>query len=243
MSDRRRITVRVNGRKACARDRDAHDLADFLRHEIELTAPIRCEHGVCGACTVLVDEPFRALLLNAAVQAVGKEVRTGRGLATGVSSTSCSSVPGPARPAVRLLHVRHVDTLTEFLAAKADPTEEEVREAISETCAAAPAISRSSPAMQAARVMREVGRGKYSSFRASGRRSETRNPDRGTVRVLDSGSPLRGARNDGRLTHPSSFCARSPAGGRARWSSAPPHFRLGAAAARKGSISSRARHS
>jgi aerobic-type carbon monoxide dehydrogenase small subunit (CoxS/CutS family) len=57
-------------------------LSDFLRHELHLTGThVGCEHGVCGACTVLVDgEPTRSCLMLA-VQADGAEVTTVEGLA------------------------------------------------------------------------------------------------------------------------------------------------------------------
>ena len=59
-------------------------LADFLREKLALTGThLGCEHGVCGACTVLVDgEPVRACLMLA-VQAAGREVLTVEGLADG----------------------------------------------------------------------------------------------------------------------------------------------------------------
>src|SRR5512142_1413709 len=59
-------------------------LSDFLRHELRLTGThVGCEHGVCGACTVLVDdEPARACLMLA-VQADGACITTVEGLADG----------------------------------------------------------------------------------------------------------------------------------------------------------------
>src|ERR671932_449849 len=59
-------------------------LSDFLRHELRLTGThVGCEHGVCGACTVLVDgEPARSCLLLAA-QLDGAEVTTVEGLPAG----------------------------------------------------------------------------------------------------------------------------------------------------------------
>ncbi|WP_305849704.1 (2Fe-2S)-binding protein [Pseudonocardia sp. H11422] len=58
-------------------------LVDFLRHELGLTGThVGCEHGVCGACTILVDgQPMRSCLMLA-VQARGAEIRTVEGLAT-----------------------------------------------------------------------------------------------------------------------------------------------------------------
>jgi aerobic carbon-monoxide dehydrogenase small subunit len=79
-----RVGVNVNGTQY---DRLAEPrllLSDFLRHELGLTGThVGCEHGVCGACTVLLDgEPVRSCLLFA-VQADGREVSTVEGLASG----------------------------------------------------------------------------------------------------------------------------------------------------------------
>ncbi|MEQ9638768.1 MAG: (2Fe-2S)-binding protein [Alphaproteobacteria bacterium] len=79
-----RVAVIVNGQ---SREADAEPrllLADFLRHELGLTGThVGCEHGVCGACTVLVDgEPVRSCLMFA-VQADGKTIETVEGLADG----------------------------------------------------------------------------------------------------------------------------------------------------------------
>jgi aerobic-type carbon monoxide dehydrogenase small subunit (CoxS/CutS family) len=83
MPEKRTISVNVNGR---AYERSVEPrllLSDFLRHELHLTGThVGCEHGVCGACTVLVDdEPARACLMLA-VQADGARVTTVEGLAT-----------------------------------------------------------------------------------------------------------------------------------------------------------------
>jgi carbon-monoxide dehydrogenase small subunit len=76
------IELTVNGepRRGAAEPRKT--LADFLREDLRLTGThIGCEHGVCGACTVIVDgEPVRSCLMFA-VQASGHEVRTIEGLA------------------------------------------------------------------------------------------------------------------------------------------------------------------
>ena len=72
----------VNGRDYARRVEPRLLLSDFLRHELGLTGThVGCEHGVCGACTVLVDdEPARACLMLA-VQADGASVTTVEGLA------------------------------------------------------------------------------------------------------------------------------------------------------------------
>jgi len=76
------IAVRVNGEARSARAEARKTLADFLREDLHLTGThVGCEHGVCGACTVLLDgEPVRSCLLFA-VQARGSEVTTVEGLA------------------------------------------------------------------------------------------------------------------------------------------------------------------
>jgi aerobic-type carbon monoxide dehydrogenase small subunit (CoxS/CutS family) len=72
-----RIDMKVNGEAVAAEVEDRMTLADFLRDRLDLTGThLGCEHGVCGACTVLVDdEPVRACIMLAAAVA-GKEVRT-----------------------------------------------------------------------------------------------------------------------------------------------------------------------
>ena len=74
------IALTVNGVEREARSSRARLLADFLREELGLTGThVGCEHGVCGACTVLLDgEPVRSCLMLA-VQADGAEVDDGRG--------------------------------------------------------------------------------------------------------------------------------------------------------------------
>ena len=77
------FTLRVNGKDYAIRTPARRNLADALREDCGLTGThLGCEHGVCGACTVLVDgKPVRSCLMFA-VQAAGKEVRTVEGLAT-----------------------------------------------------------------------------------------------------------------------------------------------------------------
>jgi aerobic-type carbon monoxide dehydrogenase small subunit (CoxS/CutS family) len=72
-----RIDMKVNGEAVAAEVEDRMTLADFLRDRLDLTGThLGCEHGVCGACTVLVDdEPVRACITLAAAVA-GREVRT-----------------------------------------------------------------------------------------------------------------------------------------------------------------------
>ena len=82
MDTTRTITVTVNGTPYERTVSVRTSLADFIRHDIGLTGThVGCEHGVCGACTVLLDgEPVRACLLFA-VQADGHELTSVEGLA------------------------------------------------------------------------------------------------------------------------------------------------------------------
>ena len=76
------VSIAVNGRTYRRTIEPRLLLSDFIRHELGLTGThVGCEHGVCGACTVLVDgEPARACLMFA-VQAEGSEIMTVEGLA------------------------------------------------------------------------------------------------------------------------------------------------------------------
>jgi aerobic-type carbon monoxide dehydrogenase small subunit (CoxS/CutS family) len=108
-------------------------LADCLRHDLEQTGThVGCEHGVCGACTVLLDgEPVRSCLLFA-VSVDGQAVTTMEG---------CRAPDGGLGPVQRAFMQCHglqcgfctpgfVTTVTAFLREHPDPTAEEAREAI-----------------------------------------------------------------------------------------------------------------
>jgi len=84
VSDAREVALTVNGQPRRGRAEPRTTLVDFLREALRLTGThVGCEHGVCGACTVLVDgEPVRGCLLLA-VQADGARVETVEGLADG----------------------------------------------------------------------------------------------------------------------------------------------------------------
>jgi carbon-monoxide dehydrogenase small subunit len=110
-------------------------MSDFLRHEIGLTGThVGCEHGVCGACTILFDgQPVRSCLMFA-VQANGHEIRTVEGLAPAGTDEL-----HPLQQAFWEAHGLQCGfctpgflmTLTPFLEQNPDPTEQEIREAIS----------------------------------------------------------------------------------------------------------------
>ena len=83
MADKRSIELMVNGKRYQGAAEPRVILADFLRDELDLTGThLGCEHGVCGACTVLMDGQAVRSCLLLAVQAEGHEVQTVEGLAS-----------------------------------------------------------------------------------------------------------------------------------------------------------------
>jgi aerobic-type carbon monoxide dehydrogenase small subunit (CoxS/CutS family) len=81
---RRTVTVTVNGRRRSAETEVRTTLADFLRHRLGLTGThLGCEHGVCGACTIMFDGAAVRSCLMFAVQADGHDIETVEGLADG----------------------------------------------------------------------------------------------------------------------------------------------------------------
>ena len=134
MSERRTIAVTVNG-KPYRNDVPVRlTLADYLRHELGLTGThLGCEHGVCGACTVLLDGRSVRSCLMLAVQVDGHELLTVEGIAPSEDKLH------PLQEAFRDNHGLQcgfctpgmLTTLLEFLRDNPDPTEQEVRIAIS----------------------------------------------------------------------------------------------------------------
>jgi len=133
MPDLRKVTVTVNGKSYEREVESRLTLVDFIRHELLLTGThVGCEHGVCGACTVLLDGAAVRACLLLAVQANGKRIDTVEGLADGEKLN-------PLQEAFRDNHGLQCGfctpgmlmTLTEFLREQPNPTEGEVREAIS----------------------------------------------------------------------------------------------------------------
>jgi carbon-monoxide dehydrogenase small subunit len=134
MSALRSVSVTVNGKRYERQVEPRLLLSDFLRHDLGLTGThVGCEHGVCGACTVLLDgEPVRSCLLLA-VQADGRELGTVEGLASGAGELH------PLQAAFWEAHGLQCGfctpgflmTLVPFLAEHPDPSEIEIRRAIS----------------------------------------------------------------------------------------------------------------
>jgi aerobic carbon-monoxide dehydrogenase small subunit len=130
------VTVRltVNGRARQATVEPRLTLADFLREQCRLTGThLGCEHGVCGACTVLVDGAAVRSCLMFAVQADGAEVTTIEGIASPDGELS------PVQAAFRDCHGLQcgfctpgfVVSVTAFLRDNPDPSDEEIRHALS----------------------------------------------------------------------------------------------------------------
>jgi carbon-monoxide dehydrogenase small subunit len=132
MSNLMSISVTVNGTQYERTVEPRLLLSDFLRHDLGLTGThVGCEHGVCGACTVLFDgQPIRSCQMFA-VQANGHQVTTVEGLGTPDNLH-------PVQEAFREAHGAQCGfctpgilmTLIPFLEEHPDPTEPEIREAI-----------------------------------------------------------------------------------------------------------------
>jgi carbon-monoxide dehydrogenase small subunit len=126
------VTVNTTPRTAAVEPRKT--LADFLREDCHLTGThLGCEHGVCGACTVLVDGAAVRACLMFAVQADGAEVTTIEGVAAANGELSTVQLA---------LHEAHglqcgfctpgfVMSITAFLQEHRDPSDEEVRDGLS----------------------------------------------------------------------------------------------------------------
>lgn len=133
MTQPMQIDLTVNGAARSGTAEPRKTLADFLREDLQLTGThLGCEHGVCGACTVLVEgEPVRSCLMLA-VQARGASVTTVEGLAH-------DGGLGPVQQAMRESHgfqcgfctPGFLMQLSALLAENPSPDEAEIREALS----------------------------------------------------------------------------------------------------------------
>ena len=134
MGETRKISLSVNGKPYEAEVEVRFTLADFLRQQLGLTGThLGCEHGVCGACTILLNGQSARSCLLLAVQADGQEIKTIEGIALSEEELH------PLQEAFRDNHGLQcgfctpgmLTTLLEFLEENPDPTELEVRIAIS----------------------------------------------------------------------------------------------------------------
>ena len=133
MTDSRRVKVKVNGVEYERWVEPRLLLVDFLRDDLELIGThIGCEHGICGACTVLFNDRAARSCLMFAVQADGADILTVEGLAD-------SDQLHPLQVAFRENHGLQCGYCTpgmlmsayEFLNENSNPSEEEVRKAMS----------------------------------------------------------------------------------------------------------------
>jgi aerobic-type carbon monoxide dehydrogenase small subunit (CoxS/CutS family) len=134
MIGKQHVQLTVNGR---AYEREVEPrllLSDFLRHELGLSGThVGCEHGVCGACTILFDGQAIRSCLTLAVQANGRTLETVEGMAPSATELH------PLQQAFQDAHGLQCGfctpgilmTLVPFLKENPNPSETEVREAIS----------------------------------------------------------------------------------------------------------------
>ena len=134
MNNTHAVSVTINGQSFARAVVPRLLLSDFLRHELGLTGThVGCEHGVCGACTILFDgQPIRSCLMFA-IQANGHKITTVEGLATSEDNLH------PIQQAFWEKHglqcgfctAGFLMTLVPYLAENPNPSEAEIREAIS----------------------------------------------------------------------------------------------------------------
>jgi aerobic carbon-monoxide dehydrogenase small subunit len=127
------VTIIVNGTRHRLSVEPRKILADVLREDVGLTGThLGCEHGVCGACTVIIDGQAARACLQFAVQCDGAQITTVEGLST----------DGELTPVQQAMADHHglqcgfctpgfVVSMTAFLDAYPDPTDAEIREAMS----------------------------------------------------------------------------------------------------------------
>ncbi len=134
MADTHTIELTVNGKKYTREVESRLLLSDFLRHDLGLTGThVGCEHGVCGACTILMDGQSARSCLILAVQAHGSSLATVEGLAPSDDTLH------PPQEAFWQAHGLQCGfctagilmTLVPFLEQNPDPSEEQIRLALS----------------------------------------------------------------------------------------------------------------
>ncbi|TAK10717.1 MAG: (2Fe-2S)-binding protein [Anaerolineae bacterium] len=133
MTDKAQFQFTLNGKEHTGEAEPRLLLVDYLRHEIGLTGShVGCEHGVCGACTILMDGQAVRSCLMFAVQADGHDVRT-------VESLGTMDAMHPLQEAFREAHGLQCGfctpgflmTLVPYLEEHSNPSEDDIRHAIS----------------------------------------------------------------------------------------------------------------
>ena len=127
------FSLRVNGATHTSSVEARTTLSDFLRDDLDLTGThVGCEHGVCGACTVIVDGRAVRSCLMLAVQAAGSEVTTVEGLAPdGALGTLQQAMADSHSFQCGFCTPGFIMQATAFLSARPDASEQEIREALS----------------------------------------------------------------------------------------------------------------
>ena len=133
MTNEVEITLTVNGKPFKASAEPRLLLSDFIRHTLRLAGThVGCEHGVCGACTILVEGIAMRSCLMFAVQAQGLSITTVEGLSSGNDLS-------PLQAAFREAHALQCGyctpgilmSMTAFLAETPDPDEAQIRDMLS----------------------------------------------------------------------------------------------------------------
>ena len=154
----RKIRLKVNGKALEGTAEPRRSLAEFLREDLGLTGThIGCEQGVCGACTIVMNGAAVRSCLMFAVQAEGAELQTVEGLAEGER----------LHPLQQAFHEAHalqcgfctpgfLMSLSAFLKETPDPTDEQIREAMSgNLCRCTGYVSIHEAVKAAARALRQ----------------------------------------------------------------------------------------
>jgi carbon-monoxide dehydrogenase small subunit len=133
MTDKIDVELTVNGTRRSATVEPRKTLADVLRDDLELTGThLGCEHGVCGACTVLIDGQAARSCLTFAVQVRGSEITTIEGLARdGDLNTLQQAMVDSHGFQCGFCTPGFLMQITDLLNDNPTPTESEVREALS----------------------------------------------------------------------------------------------------------------
>ena len=133
-NEKTRVTLTLNGKTLSADAEPRLLLTDFLRHALGATGThVGCEHGICGACTVLIDGVAQRACLTLAVQAQGRTVTTVEALA------DADGALNPLQQAFRNNHALQCGfctpgilmSFTDFLARNPHPTSAEIRDVLS----------------------------------------------------------------------------------------------------------------
>ena len=159
--DMRRVSLRVNGKPYSAEVESRTTLVDFLRHSLLLTGThVGCEHGVCGACTILIDGRSARSCLTLAVQAEGSKIQTVEGLAAADGKLSLLQQAFQRNFALQCGYCTPgiLMSLAHYLETNPSPSEQQLREVIGgHLCRCTGYTHIMAAAVEAAAAMRQAG--------------------------------------------------------------------------------------